>query len=197
VALLEVDTLQSGLKRSVVTIRNMQLLKELLIWIICLLAAISGPSFLIGAHFQLYFILYPLILLIACTAIYHILIKRGSHLIVSLVGLPLAYGIYYFNWKPILDGYGLFTASTLHILWVLMIGCVLIVQRSDKNKWYSVIRASFEYWFMILIAIYIVTKEWISFSSEMNVVLLNLFLIYGLLQQLIVPTRILKLMKKL
>jgi hypothetical protein len=91
----------------------------------------------------------------------------------------------------------LFTSPMLHLLWVFILSNSMFIQRSNKKKWQSLIRGSFEYWFMIMIAMFIVTKEWISFSSEMKVILLNVFLLYGLLQQLIVPTYILKSWNKL
>ncbi|WP_227013726.1 hypothetical protein [Paenibacillus psychroresistens] len=130
------------------------------------------------------------------------------------MGLPIAYCVYasyyfskvswsvylqnifYYNWIH-LTGYGLFTTPMLHILWILILINIIFLQRSNKKKWHSLIRGSFEYWFMIMIAMYIVTKEWISFSSEMNVILLNIFVLYGLLQQLIVPTYIVKSWNKL
>lgn len=49
----------------------------------------------------------------------------------------------------------------------------------------------------IMIAMVIVSREWFSSSSEMNVIILNIFLLYGLLQQIIAPARILKAMNRL
>jgi hypothetical protein len=210
-----VEKLQSELKRSMVSLQRLHFLKELVIWLICLLATIMGPSLLIGAYFQVYFILFPLFLLFCCYVIYHIMIKRGKHLIIPILGLPIAYiayasyyvsrdswaaffkNIFNLHWNSLFGGYGLFNSPSLHLLWIMMIISILFVQRSNKKKWQSMIRGSYEYWFMIMIAMFIVTKEWLDFSNEMIVILLNVFLLYGLLQQIVVPARIQKSISKL
>jgi hypothetical protein len=210
-----VDLIQSELKRSVVSLKNMHVLKELVIWAICLLAVSVGPGFFTGVSFQIYYITSSFFLLFCCYSIYHIMIKRGSHLIIPIVGLPIAYGVYAsyyvskvswsvflqnifnFAWRNVVGGTGLFTLPSLHLLWVLMMAIIMFIHGSKLKKWHSILRGSFEYWFMIMIAMFIVTKDLLSFSSEMKVILLNVFLLYGLLQQLIVPIYIITSFNKL
>lgn len=187
----EIHILQSEVRKSFLNPRKMHLLKESLVWIICLIVASIGPILLINAYYKLYFVTVPLTMLAICYGVYHIAIRRVSSLLVGIIGTLILYAYFvYFIIKRTsieyfkselfslnLSGEGLFTISMVHLLWLVL--CVI--------RWQKVIRASFEYWSMNMIALWVVNSEILTNSGEGKVIILNIFLLYVFLQQVIEP----------
>lgn len=180
-----------------------RLLKELLIWVICLIAASIGPGLLINAHYQVYFIIWPLILLVLCSGIYHVILRKISFPALWFVGVLLFYGTFvYFvcqrfspeyyvqnmisvKWDELTGSDGLFRVPTLHLLWLVIIVFALTFRKNKKRLWLLVVQSSFEYWAMIMAGLFLVVTETLTNSGEGKVILLNIFLLYGFLQQAI------------
>lgn len=199
----EAELLQAEVKKSYSSSLKRHLLKELLIWGICLIAMSIGPGLLINAHYQLYFIIWPLILLVLCYGIYHVIVKRISFPALWFVGVLLFYGTFvYFicqrfsaeyyvqniislKWDELTGGDGIFSEPSLHLLWFMIIAFVLTFSKNKKRQWLSVVQSSFEYWAMVMAGLNIVVTETLTNSGEGKVILLNIFLLYGFLQQAI------------
>jgi phosphatidylglycerophosphatase A len=180
-----------------------RLIKELLIWAICLIAASIGPGLLINAHYRVHFIIWPLILLVLCFGIYHLIVRKISVPALWFVGVLLFYGIfvyyvcqrfsteYYvqnmisFKWDELTGGDGLFRVPTLHLLWLVIIVFALTFRKNKKRLWLPVVQSSFEYWAMIMVGFFFAVTETLTNSGEGKVILLNIFLLYGFLQQAI------------
>src|SRR5690606_14843281 len=117
----------------------------------------------------------------------------------------LSYGIFMWNVIPNysstmfleelvtlrLGGDGLATLSIIHLLWV---GVLL---RYLHNGWRGLARISFEYWGMLILAFYLASAEFYMNSGEGRVLLLNVFLLYALFQQLIESEMLVKIKNKI
>lgn len=210
----EAELLQAEVNKSYSSSLKTHLLKELLIWGICLIAASTGPGLLINAHYHIYFIIWPLILLVLCYGIYHVIVKRISFPALWFVGVLLFYGTfvyfvcqrfsseYYVQniisliWDELTGGDGIFRVPTLHLLWLIIIAFVLSFSKNKKRRCLSVVQSSFEYWAMIMAGLFLVVTETLTNSGEGKVILLNIFLLYGFLQQAIELDFLMKSMNK-
>ncbi|XEC95767.1 permease prefix domain 1-containing protein [Paenibacillus tarimensis] len=193
--------LHAEMKRGFPASRNMVWLKELLIWSLCLIASSIGPWLLINARYSLSFILFPLLVLLACAIFYHVLLSRIPRRPIWMIpGTLLVYAAFLFIsvrltsaefvWSLFTSsawgGTGLFTISTIHLFWIAVVACRLI-SRPDASPMTSAVRSSFEFWAMNLIAVLLVMTEFLLDSSEGKTFILNIFLLYGTLHQVVQP----------
>ncbi|WP_202079014.1 permease prefix domain 1-containing protein [Caldalkalibacillus salinus] len=188
------DLLQNEVKSHFNSVYKQHITKESLIWLICLIAGSIGPVLLINAQYQSYFVTAPLMCLLICYGLYHCVLKRSSLLSVSIVGLPILYGafVYFYSSRTSFNEFlvqlvpqnigdlagsgGVFTLSSLHILWAVIIACTFInYRKKGYNKRWQVaaVRSSFEYWFMILLALVVVNTEILTNSAERKTIILN------------------------
>ncbi|WP_029192616.1 permease prefix domain 1-containing protein [Paenibacillus harenae] len=179
--------------------------KEILIWLICLVAASVGPSLLINAHYTLLFIAGPLMFLIICTLLYQGVIQRIRHPFVCITMFLLLYStftwdmIQYHSFKRFIEefvtfrlgGEGLAAISIIHLLW----GGILL--RFFNKGWRALARVSYEYWAMFIIAFYTMKAELITSSAEGQVLLLNTVLLYVFFQLMIESQIVLKIKNKI
>jgi hypothetical protein len=195
------DELHAEVKKSYPSPKHMMYLKELMIWVLCLIAASVGPWLFIHARYSVSFIIFPLLALVACTLVYHVLITRiarqprwiipGTLLVYAVfLGLAVRLTSFEFVWNQFTSltagGDGLFTMSIIHLTWVAIVASQLIT-RSTTSAWVSAVRSSFRFWTMNLAALLTAQTELLSDSGEGKVFLLNLFLLYGALHGIIQP----------
>lgn len=188
------EPMQPACGKSERPVWNQQLLsKELLIWLICLTAASIGPGLLINAEYTLFFTVAPLVFLFVCSILYHGIVQRVQNSALYGIILMLLYGVFtwdmiqHHSWKAYigemvtvqLGGEGLATLSILHLLWIV------VLLRFLHKGWRGAARSSYEYWTMVILAVFLVRTELITDSSEGKVLLLNTFLLYSFFQQMI------------
>jgi len=199
------DQLRPEFQKSHIPSWKQRMSKEILIWLICLVATSIGPSLLINAHYTILFVVAPLMFLIVCALLYHGVIQKVRYPILWIAMFLLLYGI--FTWDMIqlhsfklfmvelvtfrLGSEGLATLSIFHLLWF---GVLL---RFLHKGWRSLARTSYEYWTMLIIAVYLVRAEILTNSGEGNVLLLNTFLLYVFLQQMIESGVVVKIKNKM
>ncbi|WP_199615291.1 permease prefix domain 1-containing protein [Paenibacillus alkalitolerans] len=199
------EELQPEFQKSHIPSWKQHMSKEILIWLICSVAASVGPSLLINAHFTPLFVVAPLMFLIICALLYHGVIQRIRHPILWIAMFLLLYGT--FTWDMIQDhsfnlymeelvtvrlgNEGLATLSIFHLLWV---GVLL---RFQHKGWRGPARTSYEYWAMLIIAVYMVRAEFLTNSGEGKVLLLNTFLLYVFFQQMIEREMVVKIKNKM
>lgn len=181
--------------------RRQQRLKELAIWIVCLIAASIGPYILIKAHFSIGFILTSAFTLLCFYFVYHKVIKVIPNVITYIAVLPLyAFWVYMFlklgnefnigyytsnlftlDWSRLTGVDGIFQFPTLHMLWYTIV-VVNILSPSNKAMLERVIVSSFQYWTMLAIGL---ALAMIAPNSESSVIILNVALLYAFLQQIV------------
>lgn len=206
----DAELLGAEVNRSCVSARKSLLVKEGLVWLICLVAASVAPGLLIGAHYQLYFTLLPLLCLMLCSAMYHTAIRHASFPFLSFVGFAVFYGSFVITiasanpgrelirlivpqrLEDVAGSSGMFTLPGLHLLWIAAIAVLL----ASGARLRSAVQASFEYWFMIMISLALASSEWLTASSEGKTILINIFLLYAFLQQAVRPQALIKLVHK-
>jgi hypothetical protein len=180
--------------------------KEIIIWVICWLAGVIGPGFLSNAHFQPTFIIAPLFLLFFCSLIYHTIVRRVAFPILWLVAIPLAYifllfgffpsrhmpltlenyisSLFRLDWNQYMGSAGIFEFPSLHLLWLILILWSFSVWKKGESLWRRLEKASFEYWMMVVSGIII---AYFHSTGEGQIFAVNVFLVYGFLQQIINP----------
>jgi len=197
----EVQVLKSEINKNFLNPRKLQVIKELVVWFICLIAASVGPSLLINAHYSISFSIGPIVLLGICYTIYHFILKGLKSFFIRAIALPFLYGsfIYFivsvhsFSYfidellSPHLGGDGLFTISMIHLFWIIIISKNLFTTFPWKQRVLNITQWSFEYWSMVMIAIFIIITELLTNSGEGKTIIGNIFLLYGFLEQLIDP----------
>ncbi len=197
----EVPLLKSEINRNFLNPRRLHFMKELIIWFICLVATSIGPSLLIDAHYSIFFSIGTIVLLGICYVIYYFVLKGIKASYIKALGLLLLYAsfiylvvhensfmyfiseLFSFN----LSGDGLFTISIIHLLWMIIIGKHLLTRSFDKQQLLNIIQSSFKYWSMIIIGLFIIVTELLTNSGEGKVIIGNVFLLYGFLEQVIDP----------
>ncbi len=194
--------LREEVKRSYPAPRSMMWLKELLIWALCLTAASVGPWLFIDARYSVFFVIFPMLVLLVCAFVFHVLLSRiacpplwmipGTLLlyaaflffVVRLTSLELVWTQFTtLSWS----GDGLFTMSIIHLMWAAVVAYRLISSSSSSARMSAAVRSSFEFWMMNLVSLLIVSSGLLSDSGEGNVFILNLFLLYGTLHQVVNP----------
>jgi hypothetical protein len=179
--------------------RKLNLIKELIIWFICLAATSIGPILLINAPYDIAYTITAAILLGICCAIYHFIVKRLKHPYISIFGLCTLYGYFiYFManessfkfflrelFRLRLGGDGFLTISMMHLLWGIIIIKHLLTGFFSKESAMKILQCSFEYWAVIMISLLIIRTEILTNSGEGKVIIGNIFLLYGFLQQFI------------
>lgn len=193
--------LHAEVKRSYPVPGAAKWLKELLIWMLCLLAASIGPWLFVNARYSLFFVLFPLPVLLACAFFYYGLLTRvvlrplwmiavtvflyASFLFLAVRLTSLEFVLHQFTaLTP--SGDGLFTMPGIHLLWIVIVAFHLM-NGPAARAWKPLAGASFTFWGLNLAALLIVSSGLLPDSSEGNVIVLNLFLLYGTLHQLIRP----------
>jgi hypothetical protein len=190
---------ESVINKNHLIIKKVNFIKELVIWLICVVATSIGPSLLIKAPYQIAFSIYPLLLLGICCVSYHLIIKRLKHLYIGITGLCTIYGYFIylmvhqtsFNYflrelfRFRLSGDGFLTISMIHLLWVVIIIKHLLTSSFSKQHALKIIQSSFEYWAIIMISILIMRTEILTNSGEGKVIIGNVFLLYIFFQQFI------------
>lgn len=197
-----IEMLQHEVNRAYPSPFKQHVLKELLIALLSLAACLIGPKLLIGAVFQPYFILAPAVFLVMAYALYHLVIKHQTNWILSLIGVAAVYGyflqlllpesgavftsgwyikqLFTLEWGRLAGASGLFNFVTLHMFWYALIAVRLLTDNHYIPVWKRIANASFHYWAMLLAAVLL--ARWQP-SSELSVLLLNVFLIYAFWQQ--------------
>jgi hypothetical protein len=179
--------------------KKLNFLKELLVWLICIVATSIGPSLLISAPYDIAFSIASVILLVICCVSYHFIIKWLNHTYISIFGLCTLYGYFiyfivyensitYFLHQLLvfrLRGDGFFTLSMMHLLWIIVIIKKLVILPLSKQTILNIVQSSFEYWAVIMLSILIIRTEIITNSGEGKVIIGNVFLLYIFLQQFI------------
>lgn len=202
--MIRLDKELSEIKKSFHSPFKKHLLKEIVVWMICLVAASVGPILLINAHYKLYFITWTVVLLAVCYSLYHFVFRRITVPIILLMGAVIYYGSfvyflsqrtsleYFFNslFSFRLSGDGLFTNAIIHLLWLFLI--LVTLQKQSASRWIPVIKSTFEYWAMIMLALFIVNTELLTNSGEGKVMILNVFLLYVFLQEVVDPEFLIK-----
>lgn len=198
--------ISSQMEKSYFPFWKIHFLKEILVWMICLVAASVGPILLINAQYQMLFIIGPLILLTICYGMYHGLIRRASSPELWYIMLPILYGgfvllflknisIEYFMSQLVtleLNGNGIFTISVIHFMWIGIMIRALASHTSIRNRWIEIVRSSFEYWAMLMISFVIMNSEILTSTGEGKVIIVNVFLLYVFLQKIIEPASLIK-----
>lgn len=176
--------------------------KEILIAIVCLIASLIGPSLLIGAHFQIYFILAPMQALLIAYLVHRFIIKKLTDWRLSIIGAIIIYLFFlkilpqitgssmsaqlYFDhlfsleWNQLTGSNGLFEFVTTHMLWYVVIAFNLLTKENFIPAWKRVLNTSFQYWSMLLLGLFLARFQ---SSAEWSVLYMNVFLIYSFLQQ--------------
>lgn len=178
--------------------------KEIVIAVICLIASLIGPAILIGAHFRPYLILAPLQALVMAYVFHRFIIKKQTYWLFSVIGFAAIY-LFFLQFLPQIEGTaltfelylnylfslewnrltglnGLFEYVTIHMLWYVIILVQLLSTNNFVPVWKRICNASFQYWAMLLIAIFLARFQ---SSAEWSVLLLNVFLLYAFFQQTI------------
>ncbi|MBO8171952.1 MAG: hypothetical protein H0Z33_08680 [Bacillaceae bacterium] len=201
------DMLQEQVNQVYPSFWKQHVQKEAVIWSLILLAALTGPSLLIGAHFRVYFITVPLTTLLLGYVVYHFFLKRISHPLLALVVVPpvYLYFIYLFyvsmgkpwtpgvhleqmfsvRWDELTGLDGIFTYPSLHMLWYGVILWKWVTLKHGQSFWQVVGKASTEYWLFALIGVWMAR---LAPSAEWGVFQMNVLLLYGFLQQIISPS---------
>lgn len=199
------EQLRPEFKKSHIPSWKKRMSKEILIWIICLVATSIGPFLLINARYTALFVVFPFMFLIVCALLYHGVIQRVRHPILWIAIFLLSYGT--FTWNMIqfhsfklfmeelvtfrLGSEGFATLSIFHLLWF---GVLL---RFLHKGWRGMARTSYEYWAMLIIAVYMVRADILTNSGEGKVLLLNTFLLYVFFQQMIESKMVVKIKNKM
>lgn len=177
--------------------------KEILIAIVCMIASMIGPMILIGAHFNANFIILPLQALLVAYLIHRFIISRQTDWRLSIIGIAVIYLFFlrlpYFmgtsfsielyidqlfslDWDRLTGSSGLFEFVTIHMLWYVVVAFKLFSNENYIPVWKRVINASFQYWAMAMIAVFLARFQ---SSGEGAVLYLNVFLLYAFLHQTI------------
>jgi hypothetical protein len=200
----EIEMLQQEVNNTYPNAITSHVQREVLIGVIILIASIIGPSILIEAHFRAYFIIAPIQALILAYIIYRFVIKKQTYWVLSLVGfaasyiffiqmLPQIYGsrltldfyashLFSLEWDRLTGSNGLFEFVTIHMLWYVIITIQFFSRDTYTYIWKKICHASFQYWTMLLIAVFFARFQ---SSAEWGVLFLNVFLLYAFLQQTI------------
>ena len=181
--------------------RKQQRLKELSIWIICLIAASIGPYLLIEAYYSIGFTLTSALALVLYYFVYHKIIKNIPNLMAYIAILPIyAFWVYAFlklgnevslgqyihnlfslDWSRLTGVDGLFQFPTLHMLWYIIV-LINILSPCNKSIIKSITISSFRYWSTLAVGLALAK---ISPSSETTVLVMNVALLYAFLQQIV------------
>lgn len=207
----EVEPLKEEVNRTYPSARKLHYQKELFIWLTCMLAAMIGPYLLIRAHFNIGFILTPMIFLAVSYALYHYVVKRISFPVVALLLVPVIYWffintffsysdpnhpdyqftferyaqvIFSLDWNELTGSEGIFTFPALHMLWYAVILWKMAAHKRDQSLWKTISIASFQYWAMAFIGVLFARG---ASSAEAGVIEMNILLLYGFLQQIVYP----------
>ncbi len=193
----EIGRLQKEVNESYPSARKMLFLKELIVWAVCLSACLVGPGLLIGAHFRVDFITFPLTVLLFCSAIYHCAVRRiifpkargfalfllyGSFVLFIAGEFSFAYFAENLFSFRLAGSEGIYTIASLHGLWLVV--CIFAMAGKRRKPGSELVRSSFEYWFMAMTGLLL---SFLAPSAERSVLIMNVFLLYGFLQQIVVP----------
>lgn len=200
----DIQMIQTEVNQSYPSAIKSHVQKEVVIAILCLIASMIGPSILIGAHFQPYFVFAPLIALVFAYMIHRFIAKRQTDWKLSVIGLIViyifflqlfkrmygtslsweAYGDHLFSldWNRLTGSSGLFEIVTIHMMWYVIIAFQFITHYNYNPVWKRVLNSSFQYWAMLLIGVFLARFQ---SSAELSVLFLNIFLLYAFLQQTI------------
>ncbi|MDZ5472927.1 permease prefix domain 1-containing protein [Bacillus sp. 31A1R] len=198
----EMEMLQTEVNQTYPSSIKNHVQKELVIAIICLIASMIGPSLLINARFQIYFILAPIQALIVAYLLYRFVIKKQSYWFISIIGFvciyffflqtfanifhdPLTYQLYWsqlfsLDWNQLTGMNGLFEFETIHMMWYVVIAMQFLTNNGYIPVWKRVCNATFQYWAMLLIGFLLAGFQ---SSGQWSILYLNVFLLYSFLQQ--------------
>lgn len=197
----DINFLGEEFKKGFPNPRKMKILKEFYIWLLCLVGSSIGPLLFINAHYSLTFVIIPFIIILICSMFYHLIINRLNASLIWILGIITLYGSFLFITIQMnsigylvsqvttisFEGNGLFTISSIHILWILFILISITSNSSKVSSFTNILKSTFQFWAMILFALILVKTEILTSSSEAKVFILNIFLLYGFLQQVINP----------
>ncbi|UWG96574.1 permease prefix domain 1-containing protein [Dehalobacter sp. DCM] len=212
----DIQMIQHEVNQAYPSAKKRHILKEMCIAGLCLIACIVGPKLLIEAYFQYYFIAVPIIALAIAYGIYHLAVKRQTFwwlYVIGFIGIYLFFlqafltparetainwelypqQLFSLNWDRLTGPSGLWDFVTMHMMWYVVILFQFIRGNNYIPVWKRICNASFAYWAMLFIGVFVAG----SFSSgETQVLVANVFLLYGFLQQTISIEGILKLQAK-
>ncbi|MFE8700073.1 hypothetical protein ACFYKX_05475 [Cytobacillus sp. FJAT-54145] len=198
----EIEMLQNEVNHTYPSSVRNHVQKEILIAMVCLIACITGPWLLIGAHFDISFILAPMQALVIAYLIYRFIIKRQTYWLFSIVGSillylvflkfftrfygePLTFNVYIshlfsLEWDRLTGSNGLFEIVTIHMMWYITIASQIMSKDQFIPLWQRISNTTFHYWAMVIIAIFVARFQ---SSAEWAVLFMNVFLLYVFLQQ--------------
>ena len=200
----DIQMIQAEVNESYPSAIKSQTQKESVIGMICIIASLIGPMILIGAHFQPYFIIGPLIALVFAYLIHRFIVKRQSDWRLSVIGIITIYifflqlftrmygtslsleiyggHLFSLDWNRLTGSSGLFEFVTLHMLWYVIIAFQFITNDNYIPVWKRILNTSFRYWTMLLIGVFLARFQ---SSAEWSVLFINVFLLYAFLQHTI------------
>lgn len=200
----EIDMLQDEVNKTFPNATKQHIQKEIIIAVLCIIASLIGPAILIGAHFQPYFFVVPVQALLVAYLIQRFLISQVYYpmlafvgfaaiylyflqFLTQLVGAPLTIELYLnqifsLEWDRLTGGEGLFNYVTLHMFWYIVLIVQILSTKNFTALWKKLFQSSFQYWAMLLFAVFIARFQ---SSAEWSVLYLNVFLLYGFFQQLL------------
>lgn len=195
----EPSLIESEVKKGFMNHKKSFFLKEMFIWMICLVAVTVGPMLLINAEYSPWFMLGTIVILAICYCIYHFILSKVSSPIFFMLGAAISYSFFVYlvitqsSFEFVLSqftsftlsGEGLFTIPMLHIFWVLIIILSWFSNTGSRSIRFVITKSTFRFWTMIAISFAIVVFEILTNSGEGKVILLNVFLLYGFLQEVI------------
>lgn len=198
----EIEMLQEEVNNTYPSSVTQHVQKEAVIITLILFASIIGPGMLIGARFQVYFITAPLQGLLLGYFLYRFIVRRLTHPVLSLVTFSAIYlyflqllsqmigstitfdllseHIFSLEWERLTGPDGLFQFPTIHMMWYAVIVSKILSRNNHVSLWKRVVTGSAQYWSMLLFGVLLSRMQ---SSAEMGVLFLNVFLLYGFLQQ--------------
>jgi hypothetical protein len=84
------------------------------------------------------------------------------------------------EWDRLTGTSGLFEFATIHMMWYVIVAIKFFSIKNYIPVWKNVCNASFQYWAMLLIAVFVTRFQ---SSGEWAVLYLNVFLLYSFFQQ--------------
>lgn len=195
----EIEMLQNEINQSYPSAKKHHLLNTAIIASICLIASMLGPIILIGARPY-----FPVAVVMMAYFIYRFIINKQKNVVFSVIGFLASYicfwqlaaeikqesftfdfvlhQLFSIEWSRLTGTNGLFEIVTIHMMWYILLLVQLLSFKQYQRLGERISQASFQYWAMIMIGIFLARLQ---SSAEMGVIFLNIFLLYGFLQQII------------
>ncbi|MET3698903.1 permease prefix domain 1-containing protein [Bacillus oleivorans] len=195
----EIAMLQNEINQTYPNAKKNHLINTAIIACICLIASILGPIILIGARPY-----FPIAAVMMAYVIHSFIINKQKNVVFSLFCILASYICFWqlaaqikqesFNfefvlnqlfsleWSRLTGSNGLFEIVTIHMMWYVLLLVQLLSSKRYQPLGKRITQASFQYWAMIIVGIFLARLQ---SSAEIGVIFLNIFMLYGFLQQII------------